>query len=1224
MLVNSAEFLASHVLKLDDNRPSYATLPTNNPRGRAKQFLTLNGKTIVVKDHWLYSNKGFKTLTQAQILGDAVVFADTPDNGQWLVYYISRPLVGTFEPVVIKPATLPPQRQAQDLPTTSTAHLYVNGSVNPVPSRPFAESLHEFPVLVRQAGLARLVLIESYSKYYEKPLDKAVARPASLSSRPSSLSLHSTTPSSTSSLTRNGVVSDSTPIRPEEMAMRDALEHVIYTALDALVQVVDERQVQIMLEHAGLTSSSIDPAIEKYIAEQLHEDVLFSRICELRQTDDSRLDSQIRKLRDIDIGQVGIPLDFGCTAKRQLALRLDSAVAAFKEMSVATSPQEMSDILLRSVKLVTGANDTENTIDSANEKQGLALTIDADTLVSMLMLVVIKSSVRHLNARLVYMRHFVFTTNVELGELGYALSTLEAVIVYLTNEAASLQLASRTNTRLWTAIQHGHTLTVKTLLQLEHNASPGGQLNLVEESSATSVIHLGVELGSPEAHSDIVSHGNVLVNAESTSHSSYDFTAVAGSLDHVFPFLRPSTPLTDYKHRKRKRVSIVEVRSSSVSSCPSSQGYSRRNSDASSSSNAPMGHDFITNLAQCQNQQGESLIMMAIVSDQYEVLELLLSATNLFPPSTVLEDESNGRVTLLCAALQSHEDCIRKIVVEYVRRHLADPTELGAYLARQDDKGRSAAHQLHNLTPWLEELGPIIPWTLKDSGGQTPLSSLCRMWDIEGYNDVVKVALHVATAAQTDEKRLHLDEHIDNKGNTLLHVVKDASLIKELLADADVDVNALNERGFSPLMMASKYGKLNIAATLFTDLRVETQIRDLRGLSATELAKDDEVRNRIDDLVFLSKSRDTEDRITTIVRSFFVDDGNLRMIIKSGQKDEYGGLLVTTCRRSLKDFRDLLYWLAHEQPASWLPSLLDEQLMIPFVLPSRPSRAVLTDIENRLDRLLRNLLLHTTFSTHELLWEFFLVPDLDPAQIAERSKRKAELRIEKLRDDYEPITDVTDVEMFVNHAHLQIRRLSNATRKLIRANNRHRNRVAAQADLAIQSSFSLSAISFLPAAHKSAYARLSKSQSSIAASPASAFHYDLDSILSATDAIGIALQRPGMLISRMHDARRDAEKVIASLARTSRWTPRAGFFDDARKAQSEEARAEAERCHAQVELLGSELRYTQQTVAAELAGWHGSRVVLARKALRDVATRTLIKERDRLDEMKRALRQLRK
>lgn len=145
----------------------------------------------------------------------------------------------------------------------------------------------------------------------------------------------------------------------------------------------------------------------------------------------------------------------------------------------------------------------------------------------------------------------------------------------------------------------------------------------------------------------------------------------------------------------------------------------------------------------------------------------------------------------------------------------------------------------------IERLGPWISWKQKDKNGQTPLFALCRSYDHAEYREMVKLAIQVAQESQQDNAPLHLDEHVDNKGNTLLHIAGDPVILKILLK-CDSEVNAVNDRGFTPLMVVSKYGRVDSVRTFFGDPRVDLYAKELRGLTAVELAKDDEVRNRID------------------------------------------------------------------------------------------------------------------------------------------------------------------------------------------------------------------------------------------------------------------------------------------------------------------------------------------------------------------------------------------
>ena len=54
--------------------------------------------------------------------------------------------------------------------------------------------------------------------------------------------------------------------------------------------------------------------------------------------------------------------------------------------------------------------------------------------------------------------------------------------------------------------------------------------------------------------------------------------------------------------------------------------------------------------------------------------------------------------------------------------------------------------------------------------------------------------------------------------------------------------------------------------------------------------------------------------------------------------------------------------------------------------------------------------------------------------------------------------------------------------------------------------------------------------------------------------------------------------------------------------------------------VGSELRYTQQTVASELAGWQELHAKLGKRAVKTFARQMIVREKDRLERMKRAVR----
>lgn len=118
----------------------------------------------------------------------------------------------------------------------------------------------------------------------------------------------------------------------------------------------------------------------------------------------------------------------------------------------------------------------------------------------------------------------------------------------------------------------------------------------------------------------------------------------------------------------------------------------------------------------------------------------------------------------------------------------------------------------------------------------------------------------------------------------------------------------------------------------------------------------------------------------------------------------------------------------------------------------------------------------------------------------------------------------------------------------------------------------------------------------------------------------LSLSRPTSLISSINVSQKAIERSYNSLSRSTRWP--LGLLDETRQRLNEEKEEKVRRTKEEADELGKELRYTQQVVASELAGWQDLHEKMGRKAVRDLARGMLIKEQTALEGMKRALRKL--
>ena len=811
----------------------------------------------------------------------------------------------------------------------------------------------------------------------------------------------------------------------DEDVMRGALETAVTAAID-LFQMVDKQQLSLLGATTDLTGPVVERLIERYVTEQVHDTILYPRLCAMKRPEDLELESKIRQMEHVDISQVGIPIQGGQKGKHELTLRLGRAVEEFRKLGVAGSPQQMMDVLLITLKAVTQFTDVskevvENGVPSS-EKVSPVLTINADTLVSLLLIVVIRAQVRYLQARLLYMRHFIFIDDVESGEMGYALSTFEAVLSYLARDSGGLRKASRRNFKLWQATRKGSIKEMMRIMEPDREQTSDEEDGSIEaDPVATDIVDENAPWNTTNGSS-----------SRSISRASTDRLSQASTLNHVFPFqIQHDEEQGEERLPPLRRPKSVKMDVRSMSSS-SEISFRSRTTTIDSMGSGIEGDTSIERLSQTEDSFGESIPMMAIQHERPESLRYCLSLNDYYPIRVILEDMNNEGTTLLSAAVQLGHIELIDIILDFIYRAGSESVVVD-YLSREDIRGRSVAHYLFNAPTLIPRVGRLLPWRQKDRNGQTPLFALCRSYDHGNYRDMVEAGLRAATASQGDGQPLYLDDHVDMKGNTLLHIVNDPQIALKVLLHCDSDVNATNDKRFTALMVASKYGRLEMVRALFGDPRVDLSAKELRGLTAVELAKDDDVRNRIDDLILFSSPPAADGRITAVVRSFFVEDATIRLVVKSGAPSIHQSFTVTTCRRSLNDFENLAKLLSLENPASWLPSI--SGMRTPFQLPSKPSRAVLRDIQVRLDGFLKILLAHSTFATHEMLWEFFLVPDIQAEMMEQRSKLKAEARVETVREEYEPVGDVRDVEQFVDHARDMVRSVNYSTKSLARRAN---------------------------------------------------------------------------------------------------------------------------------------------------------------------------------------------
>ncbi len=163
----------------------------------------------------------------------------------------------------------------------------------------------------------------------------------------------------------------------------------------------------------------------------------------------------------------------------------------------------------------------------------------------------------------------------------------------------------------------------------------------------------------------------------------------------------------------------------------------------------------------------------------------------------------------------------------------------------------------------------------------------------------------------------------------------------------------------------------------------------------------------------------------------------------------------------------------------------------------------------------------------------------------------------------------------------------------------------------------LMSLQFLPENYIKAFHEFSICIRPFASDPHAAFHDDFQAISATILAILSSLARPHALISSVLSVQKAVDHHESSSRRSDRWP--LGLLDDTRKGIQADAQEKAEKSRQELRAIGCDLSYTQQTVAGELGPWQDLHAKLGRRAIKVFAETMVIREKDRLQGMKRAL-----
>lgn len=200
----------------------------------------------------------------------------------------------------------------------------------------------------------------------------------------------------------------------------DSITDILEKLRDTVYQILGTNKQLVYVQHLYIT-------IGEYLESRLYQDV-WDQLVVINKGKDIEDLCDYNVLQYISLNQIGTSFyprdkskfDLGLITK--IEKRIDQATSCFKKIVRTQTQREKTEILVSSLQYLTqNLTQTDKTV-----------IIDTDTLISLFVIVTCRSQVPNLTSHLAYIENFTWDkNNVKFGVIGYAVSTLEAVLCYL-------------------------------------------------------------------------------------------------------------------------------------------------------------------------------------------------------------------------------------------------------------------------------------------------------------------------------------------------------------------------------------------------------------------------------------------------------------------------------------------------------------------------------------------------------------------------------------------------------------------------------------------------------------------------------------------------------------------------------------------------------------------------------------------------------------------------
>jgi len=798
-----------------------------------------------------------------------------------------------------------------------------------------------------------------------------------------------------------------------------------------------------------LGKSNISPdSLEKYIEQHVQEktyDIVFFKLCSLKSKEDSDLMDSINSVQYIDLPQIGLSYE--------LADNLDRAVKHFKLISTLRTPMEKIKCLTNSIRILMSQPIYLSTDSLFDDKKDEHVVLSADQLIPLVLLLLLRSNVLNLMSNLCYMKDFSLTIDVNYGEQGFALSTLEAVFLYLQNIQPSWIDLSNRNNKLWKTLKTGTLEEFKNIYNEEKEKVNKKDSSQLKNDNDSHKEEDDENKQNDDLHQfNIVPIENVIEAKDKNGNDLVLLAAEAGRVD-IMQFLVEemdhSLYTKNYEGNNPMHLAILNDRKDLIkflSSLPlTTKDYEKKHMDYQESFLRSSSYTSLINLGETEdasatpqkiikilmNKQNHERItpqMLLIKNSKHKLLDCFQN--EYLDLLSINEPSFSFDTPLILACKEGHYE-----LVKFLIQH-------GADICFQNPLGNTAFHYadetsikilLDHCQEWdrlpASARSPTKPDpNIKNKESLTPLIYHCR----EKHDRVVAEMLNYPCVDIKCQ---------DNDGRTCLHYTcsnNALELLKKLVLNCKIDINSKTREGNTPLHTAVYKNNLDMIKFLL-EHEADPTIKNNKNKSPKAFTENDDIISLIDDYIIINKRGKKNEKFALVTRGK-IKDNTIYFFLKSGN---YGDMRsITTVQRSLSDFTFLRQEIVFEYPHACITNLKDfanvPRLITNNDITPAASDKIIKKCILRINKMLSLFLKHKNYSEHELFGEFLILPSLNVDLISERTKIKCQSLKEQISNQYsfsvenidENLKKLKAQESKLNQDINSVKQLSNVMKKL--------------------------------------------------------------------------------------------------------------------------------------------------------------------------------------------------